>query len=205
MANETAVFLREFLRAPVQIGAVAPSSASLASVAVAPVPEHGEPVVVELGPGTGAFSGAIQRRLDGRGRHLAIELNPRLAEIVQRRHPGVEVLNSDAASLPEILAQQGIERADMIISGLPWAAFPASLQQSIMDAVRTVLASGGVFATFAYIHALKLPPAVRFRTMLEGQFDRVRTSRTVWRNLPPALVYFATSAAESNGESGQSG
>jgi phosphatidylethanolamine/phosphatidyl-N-methylethanolamine N-methyltransferase len=191
MANETVVFLKEFVRAPVLIGAVAPSSARLASVAVEPVPEHGDPVIVELGPGTGSFSGAIQRRLSGRGRHLAIELNPRLAEIVQRRYPDVEVLNEDAAKLPEILAEQGIQRADVIISGLPWAAFPTTMQQSIMDAIRKVLAPGGVFATFAYIHALKLPPAVRFRRMLDSQFDEVHTSQTVWRNLPPALVYFA--------------
>jgi phospholipid N-methyltransferase len=195
MGDEARVFLKEFLRAPLRIGAVAPSSARLARLTVSRIPEEGDPVVVELGPGTGPFSGAIQRRLDGRGRHIAVELNPRLAQIVSSRFPAVDVVNTDAAQLPEILAERGIAHADVVISGLPWASFPDSLQRSIMDSVSDVLARRGAFATFAYLHALKLPPAVRFRRMLEARFAELDVSETVWRNLPPALVYFARSAA----------
>lgn len=61
-------------------------------------PAGGDQVVVELGPGTGVFTEAIQHRLVGRGRHLAIELNPAMAAYVSRRCPGVDVVTGTAAA-----------------------------------------------------------------------------------------------------------
>ena len=58
---------------------------------VLPVPLRGQPVVVELGAGTGPVTRAIRQRLAGRGRHLAVELNPRLASVLADRLPDVEV------------------------------------------------------------------------------------------------------------------
>lgn len=190
--NEKGFFLKEFVRAPTRVGAIAPSSARLASLAVTPIPTDGDPAVVELGPGTGPFTEAIQRCLGGRGHHVAVEISPRLAESLAGRYPGVDVVNEDAATLPDILASRNIPKADVVISGLPWAAFSRELQSSILGAVGAALVPGGTFTTFAYVHALRLPPAVRFRRLLETSFGQVTTSRTVWRNLPPALVYFAT-------------
>lgn len=79
MASEAAFFLGQFLRSPVTTGAIMPSSRYLAAAVATPIPERGDPVVVELGPGTGPFTAEIQRRLGGRGRHIAVEINPRLA------------------------------------------------------------------------------------------------------------------------------
>lgn len=191
MTAESTVFLREFLRTPMRTGALLPSSARLASAVVAPIPRRGDPVVVELGPGTGAFTAAIRDRLSGRGHQLAVELNPRLAEYTARRFPSVDVVTADAARLPAILAERGLPGADVVVSGLPWASFPRPVQQSILDAVRSGLAEGGVFTTFAYSHARVLPSARRFRRSLESGFEEVLCGRTIWRNTPPAMVYFS--------------
>jgi phospholipid N-methyltransferase len=51
------------------------------------------------------------------------------------------------------------------------------------------LSPKGVFTTFAYAHAYWLPTAVRFRKRLKAHFGSVKTSRLVWRNVPPAYVY----------------
>jgi phosphatidylethanolamine/phosphatidyl-N-methylethanolamine N-methyltransferase len=111
-------FLLEFLRDPLTVGAVAPSGTALAGAATATVPRTGSPVVVELGPGTGT----IQRRLAGRSRHIAVEVNSRFARRLAARHPGVDVVTTDAADLAAVLAQRGLDRADVVVSGLPWAA-----------------------------------------------------------------------------------
>jgi phosphatidylethanolamine/phosphatidyl-N-methylethanolamine N-methyltransferase len=182
-------FVREFLRSPLTVGAVAPSSGALARVVTAPVPRTGDPVVVELGPGTGAFTAAIQRRLAGRGRHIAVEVNERFAAQLAARHPGVEVARTDAGALGEILAERGVDRADVLVSGLPWAAFAESRQRDVLAAVVGVLSPHGAFTTFAYVHARWSPPARRLLRSLESRFDEVVVSRTVWANLPPALVY----------------
>jgi len=51
----------------------------------------GSPVVVELGPGTGSFAAAIQRRVRDGGRRIAVEVNPRFAQDLAARHPAVDV------------------------------------------------------------------------------------------------------------------
>jgi phospholipid N-methyltransferase len=80
-------FFQEFVRSPATVGAIAASGPALTDVATAAVPRTGSPVVVELGPGTGVFTEAIQRRLAGNGRHIAVELNSRFAEQLASRHP----------------------------------------------------------------------------------------------------------------------
>ncbi|MFC4015578.1 class I SAM-dependent methyltransferase [Nonomuraea purpurea] len=190
-SNDLTTFLGQWLRSPLRIGAIAPSSQHLARAISCSLPERGAPVVVELGPGTGPFTAEIQRRLDGRGRHLAIEVNPRLAGLLRTRYPGAEVIQEDARHLRRLLDERGIGRADVMVSGLPWALFSAATQRQIMDATADVLAPSGAFATFAYLHATPLSSARRFRDLLADRFEEVVPSRTVWRNWPPAYVLHA--------------
>ena len=123
LGSDNARFLREFVRDPIQTAAIAPSSPALAEAMAAVVPSDGHPTVVELGPGTGAIIAAIQRRLGGRGRHLAIERQPRWASLLQQRFPDVDVVHGDVADLTAILTEHDAGPADAIVSGLPWAAY----------------------------------------------------------------------------------
>ncbi|MFI6266630.1 class I SAM-dependent methyltransferase [Micromonospora sp. NPDC051006] len=183
-------FLLEFARDPMTVGAVAPSGPALARVATATVPRTGSPVVVELGPGTGAFTAVVQQRLDGRGRHIAVELNARFAQRLAARYPAVDVVHADAIALSEVLARRGLEYADVVVSGLPWAAFGDGRQRDALAAVVAALPPDGVFTTFAYVHARWAPPARRLLRSMRSRFDEVVVSQTVWANLPPALVYY---------------
>jgi phosphatidylethanolamine/phosphatidyl-N-methylethanolamine N-methyltransferase len=82
-----------------------------------------------------------------------------------------------------------VESVEAVISGLPWSLFPAAAQRGILREVGKVLAPAGAFTTFAYVHALGMAGARQFRRRLDETFDEVVTSRTVWRNVPPARVY----------------
>lgn len=190
--GDALLFVRQFLRSPTTIGAVAPSSAHLARRITADVPEGGAPVVLELGPGSGAFTGEIRRRLGGRGRHVAIEVNPPMAAALRARHPGLEVVEGDAADTAGLLRDIGVRRVDLVVSGLPWAVFAGPKQDTILDSVVAVMPPDGRFATFAYSHATVLPPAVRFRRRLEERFEQVGSGTTEWRNLPPARILHAS-------------
>lgn len=188
-------FLGEFLRDPARTAAPAPSSRALAEVVCAPLPATGDPVVVELGPGTGAFSDLVQERLGGRGHHLAVELNPRLAALLGRRHPSIDVAVAGAAELPALLAERGLGGADVVVSGLPWAAYPepgrACAAPRLTDVIAGALRPDGAFTQFNYVWSRWAPPARRQHRWLREAFEEVVASRTVWPNLPPALVYLA--------------
>ncbi|TYB71446.1 methyltransferase domain-containing protein [Nonomuraea sp. PA05] len=169
--------------------AVLPSSAGLAAQMVVGVPERGEPTVVELGAGTGAFTSAIQRRLNGRGRHVVVELNDRFAAEVARAHPAVEVVCDDAVRLPELLAGLGAGPVDVVVSGLPWVAYAG--RPPLIGSVARVLSPAGVYTQFAYTWTRWAAPARRLAGGLREAFEEVVTTATVWRNLPPAVVYVA--------------
>jgi phospholipid N-methyltransferase len=147
-------FLREFIRSPLRTAAVLPSSSRLAAQMVVGVPERGEPLVVELGAGTGAFTSAIQRRLRGRGRHVVIELNDRFATEIARAFPSVEVVCDDAVHLPRLLAGLGAGPVDVVVSGLPWIAYAG--RPPLIESVARALSPAGVYTTVWR----NLPPAV---------------------------------------------
>jgi phospholipid N-methyltransferase len=182
-------FLAAALRRPGQVGAVVPSSEPLAQVLAAVVPRTGAPVVVELGPGTGAVTDVIDARLPPAARHLAVELDPRMAAYLQRAHPGLEIVVGDAAKLGPLLAERGVERAAAVVSGLPWSLFDEGTQASILEQVAELIGPDGAFTTFAYLHGMALSAARRFRRSLHRTFEEVVVTTTVWRNLPPAFGY----------------
>lgn len=177
------------LRRPGTVGAVAPSSASLAEVLAAVVPSNSARSVVELGPGTGAVSDAIERRLPADARHVAVELDEDLAGHLRATRPRMEVLTGDAAQLTDLLAEADLKEADAVVSGLPWTLFADEQQRQIISQVATTLADGGAFTTFGYLHARPMGSARRFRHLLRETFDEVIVSSVVWRNVPPAWVY----------------
>ena len=146
-------------------------------------------VVVEYGPGTGAFTEQILLRKAPEAVVLAIEVHAEFAAQIRQRFPTVRLVLESVEKLPAILEAQGIDAVDCIVSGLPWAVFTDELQDRILEVTCSALAPGGRFATFAYIHGLLLPAAQRFAGKLQQRFSHVARSPVVWRNLPPAFVY----------------
>ena len=135
------------------------------------------------------MSAVISRRLPAAARHLAVELDPVMADYLSRTRPDLEVVPGDAAHLVPLLAERGIDRVDAVVCGLPWALFGESTQAAILGQVSQVIGTTGAFTTFGYLQSMTLAAARRFRERLRSTFEEVVVSATVWRNVPPAFVY----------------
>ncbi|NDD31562.1 MAG: methyltransferase domain-containing protein [Proteobacteria bacterium] len=184
-------FFKAFLANPASIGAVAPSSPALADLITDAADLGGASLVVEFGPGTGVFTEVVLRKLAPGARYFAIEQNPDFAALTRARCPSATVHVDSAVNLPQYLAAEGRAQCDRIICGLPWAAFSDDLQEALLGAITEALPPGGKLVTFAYLQGLLLPAGQKFRRKLRGSFRRVTTTRTEWRNIPPAFVYVA--------------
>ena len=182
-------FLKAFLRAPGSVGAIWPSSPFLAEAMVRASSLHKASCVVELGPGTGAFTGHILNSLPRGARFAAIEKCPILVRSVSKKFPRARIIEGCATELGNHLEVEKIPRPDAILSGLPWAIFSQELQRAILDEIHASLAPEGVFSTFAYYGPHRLASGRRFRKNLERHFSDIRRTSVVMRNFPPAFVY----------------
>ena len=155
----------------------------------APVPLTGDQVVASWGPGRARTPTSSPNGSAGAGT-LAVELNPRLAALLGRRHPGLDVAVAGAAELPGLLAARGLGGAASSCRACPGP--PTSVARPrLTDVIAGCLGPDGAFTQFTYVWSRWAPPARRQHRWLRDAFEEVVPSRTVWPNLPPALVYLA--------------
>jgi phosphatidylethanolamine/phosphatidyl-N-methylethanolamine N-methyltransferase len=184
-----AAFFNEFLRNWQTTGAVAPSSPILAARMMEAAEVWRARHVLELGPGTGAFTEAISDSMPHGAEYLGVELNEKFVHSLRPRFPGMNFMAGAAQEVDLSAYCRDRRPFDVVISGLPWTAFPRQLQMAILDNVLPNLAPGGCFATFAYWGFHQLPSGREFRQLLHQNLPGVETSRVVWANMPPAFVY----------------
>ena len=138
-------------------------------------------VVVEFGAGTGVYTEGVVRRLAPEARFLSYEVDGNLAAAVARRLPDrrLEVVHASAEGVGGHLEALG-EKADVVVSSLPFSTLPAPVRQNLLDAAREALAPGGVFLVLQYSNTV-LPE-------LERRFPRIR-HRLSPLNVPPAFLF----------------
>ncbi|QSH42094.1 rRNA adenine N-6-methyltransferase family protein [Lentisphaerota bacterium ZTH] len=183
------VLFQRFLTNPATIGSLYPSSSELCREMLAGTNIESAQNVIELGPGTGVITMEILTLISHQTKFFAVELDNHIYKEFKKHWPHVKIYNDSAENLGNIMEKDGMENADVIVSGLPWAAFPEQLQQSILQEVLASLPENGCFTTFAYLQGMMLPAARRFKKMLKSNFAEVETSKVIWKNIPPAFVY----------------
>lgn len=189
-------FFGRFLRHPRQVGALAPSSQTLAREMLRGIPLSPATRIVELGPGTGVFTRAVIAALPTGARFLTVDIDPHFCEQLRARWPSLDCECGSAADLGAMVTARHWGGVDHILSGLPFASLPTDLSRAILSAIQHVLAPGGTFTTFQYVHAYPTPPAVAFRRDMAKRFGAAPSRQLVVANLPPAYVLSWRQTAE---------
>ena len=180
--NDTTLFLQEWLGNPKRTGSIVPSSRHLAAAMARWLPSNPDSFVLELGPGTGIVTGALLERGLREERLVAIEHNPKLADILRERFPRAHVITGDAWRMDELLQRRSepIESVGAVISSLPLLNFSEEQAEALAQKIRTLLEPQGSWVQFTYrIHKLRPRGASSFR---------LHASKIVWFNFPPARV-----------------
>ncbi len=184
-------FYRNFLSHFHHTGAIAPSGPKLARHVVNSAGVSSDSHVLELGPGTGAFTRDLEKTLGPDGQYLGIEINADFHSHLQGKHPDMHFEQAPGQDFDFSAWVKEHGQFDIIVSGLPWAKFPESLQRAMLDNVIPHLKDNGTFVTFAYTGVHLLKPAKRFRHLLDDYFASVNRTRSVLLNFPPAFVFVA--------------
>ena len=174
-------FLQGFFQRPREVGSIIPSSRFLERRIVRAAHINDARVIVELGPGTGGTTRALLRAMRRDATLLAIEINPRFVELLQReRDPRLIAYHGSASNIVPALRAHDLARADVVLSGIPFSTMKRRLGLEILRSVYDALAENGVFVAYQ----------VRDRVEDLGRevFGPARVQTEIL-NVPPMRVY----------------
>lgn len=177
-------FLRGFIKHPVMVGSVIPSSKMLIDKMLAPVNWKTCKLFVEYGPGVGTFTQEILNRLAPDAILLTIDTNPDFTAYLggKIRDSRLRAVTGSAADVREILSDFGLDGADYILSGLPFSTLPPGVGPAIAEATADALRPGGAFLVYQF--------SPKVRQFIAPHFERIDRGFE-WLNIPPATLFWA--------------
>jgi phospholipid N-methyltransferase len=177
-------FLRGFIKHPVMVGSIIPSSDKLIAKMLAPVDWDATHLFVEYGPGVGTFTRPILDKLGPDARLLAIDTNEEFIDYLREDidDPRLIAVAGSAADVEKIVAAHGFDHADYVLSGLPFSTLPAGVGDAIGKATARVIRDGGAFLVYQF--------SPKVRDFIAPFFERIERGFE-WVNVPPATLFWA--------------
>jgi len=177
-------FLRGFLKHPVMVGSIIPSSRVLIEKMLKPVDWEETGVFVEYGPGVGTFTRPILEKLRPDAKLVTIDTNPEFTSYLKGSIDDERLIavTGSAADVEKILADRGLDGADFVLSGLPFSTLPPGVGEKIAEATSRVIRPGGAFLVYQFS-----PKVLDF---IKPWFERIDRGFE-WINVPPATLFWA--------------
>lgn len=178
---EGAVFFGAWLRAPLRIASLVPSSEAMgrAFAYVADFDRAGD--VLELGSGSGAISRGLLAAGLPAERLIMVERDSRLVAHSARHFPAARIVEADATEIDSVLERLDVRSLAAVVSTLPIVWFPLETQAAILAPCFDRLGEGGRFLQMTNFPRSPLPMR---KLGIAG--ERVAL---VWRNLPPSFIW----------------
>src|SRR5262245_49203420 len=128
-------FLRGFLKHPVMVGSIIPSSRVLIEKMLRPVDWENTRVFVEYGPGVGTFTRPILELMGPDATLVTIDTNADFTHYLKESidDPRLVAVNGSAADVQKILEDRGLGQADYVLSGLPFSTLPPGVGEAIAE------------------------------------------------------------------------
>lgn len=186
--NENLQFLQAFLKNPLKVGAVAPSSPGLAAQMLKGITPDENNIVLELGVGTGAITKYLQNIIPNKESYLGIELDKKLVKRVGAKFSHMNIVAGSAADAYSIHRDSGLGKVSYLVCGLPFVSLPREVSEAVLAEIGRFMDEGCTLRIFQYAHGYYLPPAIKFRQFMLGRYGKSKRSPLVLKNLPPAFT-----------------
>lgn len=186
--NENIEFLQAFLKNPLKVGAITPSSTELAEEMLRDIKPSADNIVLELGVGTGAITRHLRTLVPDSESYLGIELNPDLAQKLKDEMPEMKIECGNALEMHDIHAKSGLGKVGYIICCLPFVTIPNEINERILEEVDGFMKDGCLFRTFIYAHGYYMPSAIKIREFMRNRHGKSLRSKLVMKNVPPAYT-----------------
>lgn len=186
--KENLQFLQSFLKNPLKVGAIAPSSPDLAQEMLQGIHPDDHNIVLELGVGTGAITRFLRDVVPSRDSYLGIELDRDLVTTLNQNFPDMNIVCGSAADAYSIHKQSGLGKVRYVVCCLPFVSLPKEISETVLTEIEKFMDEGCELRLFQYAHGYFLPPAIKLREILQNRYGKSRRSPLVLKNVPPAFT-----------------
>ena len=186
--HENIEFLQAFIKNPLKVGAIAPSSPELAREMLRGITPHENSVVLELGPGTGSFTKVIDEIVPNEKSYLGLELDKNLVKCLRAKFPQLRFMRGNACKTFALHKRSKLGKVDYIVSGLPFVSIPNNIGKKIFGQIEMFMDKGCLFRTFQYAHGYYLPSAIKLREYMRDRYGVSEKSPLIVKNVPPAIT-----------------
>lgn len=176
----TIKFFKESVKNLKTVGTITRSSKYLCKGMIKPVDFTKANVIVELGAGDGVVTKHILAEMKPDAILLCFELNPKFCDKIREiEDDRLIVIEDDAAKISEYLEKHDCDKADYVISAIPFTILPEAICYQIIGACKNALVEKGLFIQMHY----SLIP----KKMYKKVFSNVECN-FIAINVPPAWV-----------------
>jgi phosphatidylethanolamine/phosphatidyl-N-methylethanolamine N-methyltransferase len=186
--NENIQFLQAFIKNPLKVGAITPSSPELASKMIKDIEPDENNLVLELGVGTGAITKFLQDIVPDEKSYLGIELDGNLVKSLKTKFPDLKIIRGNACDLEKIHQKSGLGKVGYIICCLPFVSLPNEVGEKILSEIDKFMQQGCMFRTFQYAHGYYMPSAIKLREFMRNRYGKAKRSPLIVKNVPPAYT-----------------
>ena len=177
------VFFEGFVKHPVMVGSIIPSSRFTINKMLAPVNWDECKLFVEYGPGVGTFCRPVLERMRRDAQLIVIDTNPLYIDYLKRTigDSRFSAVNGSAADVEDIVRAHGHAHADYVLSGLPFSTLPDGIGPAIAAATHRVLRPGGAFLVYQF--------SAKARDFMAKHFTRIDNGFELLNILPCQLFW----------------
>jgi phosphatidylethanolamine/phosphatidyl-N-methylethanolamine N-methyltransferase len=177
------VFFKGFLKHPVMVGSIIPSSRWTIEKMLAPVKWDECKLFVEYGPGVGTFCQPVLNRMPKDATLLVIDTNEDFIIFLRKhfRDSRFIAVHGSAADVNDIIREFGFEKADYVLSGLPFSTLPGDLGPKIAAETAKAIRTGGAFLVYQF--------RARARDFMAPHFKQIDKGFEFWNVLPCHLFW----------------
>lgn len=164
-------------------GAITFSSKSLVNKMLSFADFSDARLIVELGGGDGSITQGIVERMRPDAQLLVFEISEHFCENLRKQfnQENIVVICDSAENMANYLNG---EKADLILSSLPFSLIPKDVRNEIYRQSSSELKAGGSFIQICYSYLLKFQFAPYFK--------QIKTTFTL-KNFPPTLIMICKS------------
>ena len=175
-------FFKAWLKHPLRVGTFTQSSRFLAESLIKPINFQKAKCIVEFGAGSGNVTKKIIEKMKEDCRLLTFEIDSILAKHTKKKinDKRVSIIEDSAENFPLYLNENGFEKVDYILSGLPITSLPKVFTRKILNLSAEYLNEEGSFIQLQY-SPLRKKELKKFFSVIKVNF--------VPLNIPPAFVF----------------